>query len=141
MVGVLCLFVGCAGGVTGTLYALRLSPSLPGVGLPLLATGTVDAHDLCKEFRDDPIAADKKYANKQITISGTVQASVGGEGDVLQLRPSVSAFFDEVDRAGFDVPEGTKVVVRGEFRTGAGGDVWVKHCKFVGTPPRRDGNK
>lgn len=106
-------------------------------------TVAIAAADLLREFRDDPAAADRKFAGKYLELTGVVER-VGGDRDETPFvilhagdetaKVKVECFFDYTNQPEEArirrLDKGQAVTVRGEY-DGQVSNVQVRECVLV----------
>jgi membrane-bound lytic murein transglycosylase len=113
-------------------------------------TVVVTAADLVREFQNDPVAADQKYAGKYLEIAGVVERTGRGRyeaqfvilhGGDENAKVKIECFFDPVydedegrvkeDGAGVKrLGKGQTITVRGEY-DGRVSNVQLRECVLV----------
>jgi hypothetical protein len=103
----------------------------------------VAAADLTREFQADPDAADQKYADKFLEVTGVVERIGRGRGDARFVilhagdeaaKVKVECFFDLAGRADEArverLTKGQTVTIRGEY-DGRVSNVQLRDCELV----------
>jgi hypothetical protein len=109
-------------------------------------TVSVAAADLIREFENDPAAADQKYADKYLEVTGVVERGGRGRHDARFVilhagdegaKIKIECFFDSAGRADEArierLSKGQTVTIRGEY-DGRVSNVQLRDCELVPEP-------